>query len=108
MPSPERSALFQAVHPGADGGRGDEKGIGGLLEGPTACGTQLEDLQAYSGWVIGTALSRHAGYSGVFDANLLSEKSDFLLKLVDRGPKPNARVAAFGCSTAGVDGRVLG
>jgi hypothetical protein len=38
------SGLFQAFHPRPDGGRGDEKGIGGLLEGPTACGTQLENL----------------------------------------------------------------
>jgi hypothetical protein len=38
----------------------------------------------------------------------ISEESDFLLKLVDRGPKPNACVAAFACPTAGVDVGVLG
>jgi hypothetical protein len=72
-----RPGLFQALHPRPDGGRGDEKGIGGLLEGPTACGAQLENLQAYGGWVIGTVLGRHVGHAGVFDPNLGSEESDF-------------------------------
>jgi hypothetical protein len=81
-----RPVLLQALHPRPEGGHGHEKGIGGLLEGPAACGTKLEDFQALPRRVKGASMGRQTIHACIFDAKLRLEESDLLLQFLHLVP----------------------
>ena len=47
-------SLVDPIHPGGDRRRREMDGLGGLGEGPSPGGAQLEDGHTLDGWVMGT------------------------------------------------------
>jgi len=81
------SGVVEPARPGREGGGGELEALGGLVQGPAACGAEFEDGLPLFGLEVGAVLAGNAAHAGVFEADLLVGQGQFLLGALEAEPE---------------------